>query len=341
MKGFIRILESIIASIIILSSLTFFFTPSVEKLGWEDSFIHMEMHDSVESIYKSGRLTDYVRRNDAHGLSSEISSLMKRNIDFSVSIKGVPNSDILVSCLCSDDEEMVLEDILEPREFSYNGRSIRIGIEKAEISQNTILMRRETNVLFIFNYMDMTPFRDQLKNFLGSGGGIFMIANVNENQVNDGFMNTTFGLRWMDFGGASGNGVFYGKDSPSNASFKIYKYFTRLNGDEGSMDKFDKGPEINKIGVNDSTILIDTNGKYSHAKAERTTERGRAVWFADYDRGDRNTSLAVKSSIMWLSGEFYRLDPTEKNIPQVTSKASIEVYDGDPYEFGVEYWNIF
>ena len=341
MKGFIRILESIIASIIILSSLTFFFAPSTEKLGWEDSFIHMEMHDSVESIYKSGRLADYVRRNDAHGLGSEISSLTKRNIDFSVSIKGIPNSDILVSCLCSDNEEIVLEGILGSREFSYNGRTIRIGIEKAEISQNTILMRRETNVLFIFNYMDMTPFAGQLEDFLGSGGGILMIANINENQVNDGFMNTTFNLRWEDSGVASGDGVFYGKDSPANVSFKIYKYFTRLSGEEGSMDKFDNGPDINKISADDSTVLIDTNGKYSHAKAMATAARGRVVWFADYDRKDANTSLAVKSSVMWSSGEFYRLDTSEKNIPQVTSKAAIEVYDRDPYEFGVEYWNIF
>ena len=341
MKGFIRILESIIASIIILSSVTFFFSSDVEKLGWDETGVKIEVGDSIESVYKNGNLVAYVRDNDADGISKELSSIIRKNIDFSILITGIPNRDILVSCLCTDDEKQELEDILSPKEFRYHGRNIRIGIEKADISQNTIIMKPETQVLMFFGYKDMNPFRNQLEEFLSAGGSIFMLADLSSSQVDDGYIDETFGLAWDGSGGASQVGEFYGEDWPANISFRVSKYYFNFSGVEETFKDFHKGNDINKIAIDDNTIIIDQGNKFSFMKANSIFVRGRTLWSADYDRPEGNTSLLIKSALMWSSGESYRLDTVPKNIPQVNSKSGIVVYDNDPYEFVVNYWNIF
>ncbi|MBI2579475.1 MAG: hypothetical protein HYW27_01075 [Candidatus Aenigmarchaeota archaeon] len=339
MKGFIRILESIIASVVILSALTFFFAPSVKSLGWEESNLHLEVYDTLESLYKSGSLAEYVRNNDASGLNSELSSIIKKNIDFSVSVSGIPDNDILIGCVCTDGEKDSLENIMSPREFGYHGRGIRIGVEKTEILQNTILIRRETDVLFFFGYNNLSQYKTQIDKFLAGGGGVFMLADITEDQTET--IKSIFGIEWEPGGAPSGNGVFYGNDFPANISFKVYKYFSNMSGDESGLGKFNKGPSVNRIGVDDDTIIIDRNGMFSLAKGRKTGPKGRTVWMADYDRIEGNTSILIKSAVMWSGGEFYRLDPTRKNIPQSTGRAGILVYDMDPYEIGIDYWKIF
>lgn len=341
MKGFIRILESIIASVVILSALTFFFTPSVKILGWEESNLHIEVYDTIESLYKSGRLSGYIMNNDATGMNSELSAAIKKNIDFSVSVSGIPNKDISIGCLCTDDEKMSLERIIYPNEFIYHGRTIRIGVEKTDILQDTILIRRDTNVLFFFGYKNLSQYENQINEFLAGGGSIFMISDLTEDQSKNPYIKSIFGMAWKSTGIPSGNGVFYGKESPSKMSFKIHKYFVNISGDENGLENFNDDPSMNKIAADDNTMIIDRNGVFSLAKARKTGPKGRAVWIADYDRYDGNISILVKSAMMWSSGELYRLDPTRKTIPQSTGRAGMIVYDMDPYEVIIDYWKIF
>ncbi|MDI6721617.1 MAG: hypothetical protein QMD85_04455 [Candidatus Aenigmarchaeota archaeon] len=343
MKGFIRILESIAASVILLSSISFFFSSPAKGFGWDDTNAYLEIHDSLESVYKSDRLAEYVKNNDAQGLNMELSSLIEKNIDFSASINGIPNNRIFISCLCTEEEKTRLDGMMTPSRFEYHGRIIEISAERVDAAGNSIVMREETDILFLLHYEDLSLYKSQLNNFLSNGGSIFMIADLSHAQAEDGFMNETFGLMWNNKATPSGNGRFYGEGQPANISFKISKYYSNLTDAPAAFTGFNKGGNINKIEVENGTIVIDNNKKASLAKGRKNIilGNGRAMWAADYnDRGD-NINTLMKAAVMWASGESYRMDPVAKKIPQVNNAAGLIVYDKDPYEFRLNYWNIF
>ena len=341
MKGFIRILELIVASVIILSSLTFFLSPSIKRLGWDETNIEIEVRDSLESLYKNGSLVIYVNENDAKGMVNGLSSEIKKNIDFSISVLGIPNNEIFVSCLCTNSEEQELEEILSPKEFNYHDRKIRIGLEKADITQEKILMRPQTHVLFFFGYKDMNPYKSQLDEFLSKGGSIFILTDLSSSQIDDGYIGEMFGLKWSSEAEDPGSGEFYGNASPYNTSFRISKYYANFSNTKEIFTSFNSGSGVNRIEVDDRTIISDTGKKFSFIKTNSVPVRGRVVWSADYTRPDGNISLLIKSALMWSSGESYRLDSVPKIMPIVNSVSKIIIYDKDTFELAVSYWNIF
>ena len=56
------------ASVIILVSLTYFFTATPRTSGWGDAFLQTEVEDALVILHKSGELSDFVKNNDAEGL---------------------------------------------------------------------------------------------------------------------------------------------------------------------------------------------------------------------------------------------------------------------------------
>jgi len=50
MKGFVRILEAVIASFIILASLTYFFSAPAKYNYWEETFSRIQAQDALASF---------------------------------------------------------------------------------------------------------------------------------------------------------------------------------------------------------------------------------------------------------------------------------------------------
>ncbi|MBI4163010.1 MAG: hypothetical protein HY513_04970 [Candidatus Aenigmarchaeota archaeon] len=64
MKGFIKIFEAIIASLILLVSLTFFFVPLTKPTSWDKTLLQLSVQDALGALSASGNLTDYVKSDD-------------------------------------------------------------------------------------------------------------------------------------------------------------------------------------------------------------------------------------------------------------------------------------
>src|SRR3989338_10435386 len=106
MKGFIKIFEAIIASLILLASLSFFFSmPLADQQDYRS--IRVGAEDLVFSMDKNGTLGKYIFTNNKTALADMLSKFLSKSADFSVGIKNVPNPDIYIAALSAEDRDRV------------------------------------------------------------------------------------------------------------------------------------------------------------------------------------------------------------------------------------------
>ena len=150
MKGFARIFEAIIASVIILTSLTFFFVPNIKGSEWEDTTIQILAQDALESIYLNGTLTRYVNTDNKTQLNVLMSQMLPKTVDFSFEVSGTVNNIINIVCVdCTSGDVDELKAIMNPLEFDYKERKISIRVQSLTLSINAV--PSDTNILFFFN----------------------------------------------------------------------------------------------------------------------------------------------------------------------------------------------
>jgi len=340
-KGFVRILESIIASIILLTSMTFFLTPGILETGWDDAMTQMQSQDVLFTLNNNASVKEFIRLNDISSLNNKIGELFHGTIDFSIYVNGLPNPIINIGCNCSQADITNLETMLSPLTFNYTRRTIDI-----RISNETIMdIRSETDILFIFDYKNLSIYENELGAFFERGGTVFMLADLTEEQVNNVYMNSTFGLSWYDIGDPANNGIFFDTSSPDKTSYKIAKYFVNVSGlaDTTAFAAFNRSSGINHIDIDDRTIINDTSNVFSFVKINDgvVDGNGRTIWFNDYNHVDVATNYLLKATVMWASGERYKMDTYDKTYPSTYTTTKYILFDEDPYDIELLVWRVF
>ncbi|MCX6815517.1 MAG: hypothetical protein NT120_01525 [Candidatus Aenigmarchaeota archaeon] len=332
MKGFVRILESIIASIIILTSLTFFFNITIKPSNWEDVFLQVRAEDILSILERNGTIYQAVKYNNPSLidviLANQNLSFLPFTSDYSFEVRGIPNPIIYVGCDCSSSEINNLTQMLSPLTFNYKDRQLQIRIDSASLNN----IKKETNVLFFFGYHNLNTSKANMNNFLQAGGTLFMLTDLTRQQVEDGIMNETFGLKWGMTG--DNGGSFYGSDNENTTSFRIYKYYKNLTGGEGPFT-FSSG---SSIAVDNRTVVEGNGASLVKVNKEIVNGNGRTVWFDNYASSQVNN--LTKATILWASGEKFRLDSKSKNILPHHVVSRVFVYDSDVYEIVLTLWNV-
>ncbi len=358
MKGFVRILEAVVASIIILSALSYFFVPVTRETGWDDALLRLAMEDSMASLGKNGELISFILANDATALDAALKRLMPDNAEFSVTIRGIPKPEIKIGCMyCDVDEVQNLKKLLGPLEFEYKQRTIKIFEPKIMSFPG---IDADTDILFFFGYANLRTNKDAAINFMGSGGKIFLLDNLEESDLSDGLLANTFGLSWCppppDTESCPGNpvmGEFYEYANPSNPSFRTANYYAAVSGVSvfsgfGSENnfRFTNGDSINKITADDNTIISTNNRKASFLKVNERVGV-RTAWMADYESQEENMENIrnlTKSAVMWLTSNAYTLDPPYKRAPAgpLNAYEYFGVLPGfEPFSLSLAAWRIF
>ena len=232
MKGFIKILEAMLASVILLASVSYFMTSVSYKPSWDDVYIKIQTRDVLMASYRNGSLLSGIQSNNINETYNTTSGLSK-SMDFVLGVDGIPNTQINLGCNCTTDEINILARMLWPLNFSFRNRIIRIAINPMSLSN----IDPKTNVLFIFGYKDLKPFRNKINTFLDNGGTILVISDLNWSQVNDGIFNETFGLVWNGTLALTTSAI-YNTTDPDKSSYYIAKNFVdvpvRVNTSSGS-----------------------------------------------------------------------------------------------------------
>lgn len=217
MKGFIKMIEAIIASVILLTSLSYFFSIDDLNLQWNRALLETEANDLISCMENSGLLWEYVRENNVSGMNEYIEDKLKMNIEFSINIEGIPKPIIRLGCYeCSEEQVNETRQRLMPGSsevsdyFLLDNREIQIRVNStADLS--------DTYDLILF--YDSVP--SDLGDYLEDGGNAIYMKNLSSSQED------YFDLEWSGASNTQTNS-FFNTENASFVSEKISIYFKKV-----------------------------------------------------------------------------------------------------------------
>jgi hypothetical protein len=333
MKGFVKILEAFIASIILLAALSFYINPYIQRYDWSKTILETKTKSTLVVLDYSGYLDQLVRGNNKTGLTAKLDSLLPKSIEYSVEVYGIPNPQINIACNCTDSEIDLLKDILQPQTFLFKNREIDLRINKTSL----LYIDPRANVLLIFGYKNLSDYMLKLNDFLENGGTLFIVTDLNEAQTNDGVFNDIFGLEWDESGGPNPHPekLFFNTTDPSKKSYKIADYFVntpiRVNTSAGpgvfyiSGDPYTIDTVMNETG---EYVLFESN---YYEKGETFVVNGYDVLVYDLDANssDEDAGFREYADIGILNKQYTFVNPTPGlNLIKVDNKTILETKDG-------------
>ncbi len=333
MKGFIKIFEAIIASLILLVSLTFFFVPLTKPSPWDETLLQISTQDALGALYASGNLTAYVMKDDYPAFNLKMFNLLPRTVDFYAEINGIPKPTIRIACICTAaDLASFKSKIPKPDFFTYKERTIVIHYRSmSDISE---VQDNEDIILYLAHTPELTAQKNLIIDQLRKGRGVMVVSDLTKNQAEDGLMNDVFNLSWNSALGSKGAAVIDYADVKA-IPFRLSKYYFNLTNSNSLLYKVPASTD--SISIDGKTSSKDNNNFVSFMKINNFL-KGRTVWSANADNDD--AYLLIKSSFMWVSGERYVFGEKKTTPPNVKTFKFV-VYDRDPYEMILHVWRVF
>ena len=187
MKGFIKTIEAIIASLIILLTLYQFIFP-YEREPWGKIYTHRELEDLISVASLANKTNNFVLNNDYKGFHDFLENHLPGTYDFSIVINGIPKPIIKVGCVCNQENfdklssELSLDEA-NSYDFSYDGRKTNIRLLKTTGDSNWDGL----DVVVFFNKTNFTNDESKIKNFLKKGNGVVLISNMTDDWKDDIF----------------------------------------------------------------------------------------------------------------------------------------------------------
>lgn len=186
MKGFMHIVEILLVIVLLFIVFTQFATiPSISGDAPKTK-LNLISKDILKAFEKKG--VDWFNRTE---LENEFNQTLPGNIIYSVLLKNVIKPEIIVECLCNDQEMQIIQDILDPNDFMLNDVNISfIVIQVTDIDE---LFSLDSDVVLIYGYEDFSQNPYYLRNFLNYDKGVIEIFDVNLSTI-DSVQRDTFGL---------------------------------------------------------------------------------------------------------------------------------------------------
>ncbi|MFH1420438.1 MAG: hypothetical protein ABIG30_00545 [Candidatus Aenigmatarchaeota archaeon] len=353
MKGFMRVLEAIIASVIILASLSFFFGYQVRQSGWLQSELKVEGQDALNVIERMGLMDNYMRTGSGvEEIENALKKMLSQRIDYSIEIQGAPPPVIRIACICTQSEyedlrrRMYFED--DTGRFTLRGRSIRFAVDMLG-SINDIATKYDT-VLVLESGFDEQE-KEKIKNLLDEGTSVMLFSDIDIiDDFLDDFLESVFGLSSAD--GSATSSSFYNADNADFVSAKVFYYFTDLAKISNKNHVFNK-IVTDSVAVDSNTILYSSST--SGAKVN-SYGSGRTVWLNYFSNDDdpdtEKANMLLKSLILWSADDSFELIPgpeLTRTLPRTFFRtpyvvASMDVGDEEVfgfYKINLLMWYIF
>lgn len=205
MKGFMKMLEVILAAIIMLSSLSYFFSFQARDSEWQGVLLENSGKDVLASLDKLGSLRKFIETNnfteEGFGLEYYIRKMVPRTVLYSVEFENIPKPDILIGCNCTQEQINKLKrEIVVFQGFegnaTYKGRRINFTIFGENLSNLlTDINYKNLDVILLFTYQDLSPFSKEIDDYLDRGNSIVVVTDIHQDSVNS-YFNELFGIRY-------------------------------------------------------------------------------------------------------------------------------------------------
>jgi hypothetical protein len=117
-KGVVRIIEVVIAGIILLTAMTYFVSPRLAPSDWQTANLQIEVQDSLIVLEKSGLLDKYIAERGEGGgyrLYYKLSVMLPKQTDFAINVTFDDGSS---SDLCCDYNEQCCRNIAQTKTYT-------------------------------------------------------------------------------------------------------------------------------------------------------------------------------------------------------------------------------
>ena len=225
MKGFIKMLEVILAAIIMLTSMSYFFSFQSRNSEWPSALLQSTGKDVLASLDQSGSMRMLVQTNNltesSMGLEYYIRKMLPRTVLYSVELEGIPKPDITIGCNCTFAERQSL--IREMMVFQgYQGNTTCMGrrINFTVLGENNLselLSDTSVDIIVIFDYIDLSPYQKQIDEFLERRKSILASMDIQQSSVN-AYFSGLFGISFKP-----------GSPSTSSRSFRNFTDYRNLS----------------------------------------------------------------------------------------------------------------
>lgn len=332
MKGIIHVFEIVIVGMVVfIAVLQFSYIPRMES-DWSRTEIIFQGWDMLFTMDEKG-----VNWLDPNEVRSELDYMLNNtNVKYKIDVRGAPDDNISVGCICSPPEFNNLRNLLT--QFNINGENIRFYVSR--IDPNDITFSHRFDVIFSWDY-DLSDYRSNILNFLEVDKGIVEIKSLTGPGDIDPVQSDVFGLSW---GGASPNSRNISfTTQPSNAeTYTIEKYFYSIPYSGGSFftephefTEFFSGERV--IQKNNDTKRIALTQENSDVPGciinyQVSEGFGRTAWIPEgvETLGDDHKVL-IKTLVTWAAGR--ELELVRNDIGTSVAKLSFyKVLDTDMHQ---------
>jgi hypothetical protein len=364
MKGFIRILESFIASLILFTSITYFFSvPSYSF--WDSASVGTTVQDTITVLHLNGDFNTAITNNDNQPIRDVLAVSLPATTEYSIQITGAPSPEIKIHCVCTQLEAEEIEDRLDliGNQFSYKGRNIKILIS-ADPDINNV--DTASDLILFIRLDDVKNEKNRLEFWLDNEKNVMLLQELREEYFDVGVdtkdvLENVFGLEWKPgTSSAGGTIIFNNTEDVSKLSYRISKYFSQSSiypvEEQFDFPEKEGSTDLNRVGVDKGVVVVRQHPgqgqdvkDYSLVNVRETN--GRATWFADYDAttssgggipDNDDINKLLRAMFMYSSGEQYIV--VDSVLPEKQPYLSYDLLgsiEGDLYTIHILIWSAF
>ncbi|MEM7825180.1 MAG: hypothetical protein QXO27_04375, partial [Candidatus Aenigmatarchaeota archaeon] len=279
MKGFINILELIFVLLALFIAFRILFPGFIYKSKWSEALILLTSRDIIATADRTGYLYSY--SFDANQLSdflNKIIPVIKTNLIGWSEIEGTIKNNVTVACNCTKEQRDLLYNWTT--DLTINGRSIKIFVVDSRLDE----INPFSDVLLIWGYKDLTPFRDSLLKYINKGNGIVEMMDFSLSTNLDSVQIEVFGLKEGTGWGSTAADVLIKPAKATNIAYQAFKIYNSLKGNQ-IIPEFCKDSNKKILPSDDmSRVLVQTDEITDPGSCVIFNDKkiARVAWMADF-----------------------------------------------------------
>ncbi|MHA1744031.1 MAG: hypothetical protein ACTSV6_07255 [Candidatus Heimdallarchaeota archaeon] len=288
-KGFVNILELIFVLVALFIAFNVLFPGFAYRNKWDRAQLLLLNRDTIITMDRIGKLYEY--SFDRSKLSDFLLNALhtdKTNLIGWSETDGTIKNRIIVACNCTEHQKDLLYSWVSG--LKINGRPIDFYVVRTYLDDIN-----PSDVLLIWGYKDLTPYRDQLIDYINRGHGVVEMMDfpVDPEPVQEEIFGITSGGSW----GSPSADIVLKPDSASNITYQAYKiYINGLKGSDSITPEFCKDTPNKKIiqtptAENRVLVRVDTGiNPPASCVVLNDLKTAKVAWIANFTNINYNTN---------------------------------------------------
>ncbi len=323
--GFIHIVEIVVITLVVFILVTQFTSIPTAKANWDEAKLSIQGNELLHSADAMG-----INWLDPEEVRSTLDPVLEETmLKYGVTVKNAIKSNILVGCICTEEEFEYINTTLTP--FTLNNQDVNFSVVQIDPAAERVSFPVYFDVIVIGNYLldqggGLAPLIIDLENYLAEGNSVLEIRDLSPLDFSDFVQGYVFGVKW-DEGLPNPTQSRISFDiSPNSTFYNIYKYFMHMPGgvNLSYWDSFSNFLGTEKVSTEEDGnvgVILRQDGTRLPAlivKDGIVSNSGRSAWLSAGD-DTLERRVLLKALVSWLAGDTYDVVPGEIKEPATFS----------------------